>query len=58
MGGMSTILMKYITPTDKNNMQTVGTAPKSNKKVEETEFRIKPLTHIQDILLSWLGPDT
>ena len=58
MGGMSTILMKYITPTDKNNMQTVGSAPKSNKKVEETEFRIKPLIHIQDILLSWLGPDT
>ena len=55
---MSTILMKYITPTDKNNMQTVGSAPKSNKKVEETEFRIKPLIHIQDILLSWLGPDT
>ena len=39
-------------------MQTVGTAPKSNTKVEETEIRIKPLTHIQDILLSWLGPDT
>jgi len=54
MGGTSAIIMKYTAPTDKK-MQIVGTAPKSNRKVEETEFRIKtPDTYTRYLtFLAW-----
>ena len=40
------------------NDHTVGTEPKSNRKIVETGKIDTLSTHIRDCSLSWLGTDT
>ena len=58
MGGTSAILMKFTAPTDKTKCKLLEQLQNPIEKSKKQSLESKPLTHIQDILLSWLGPDT
>jgi hypothetical protein len=56
--GLYQLQVKLILTFSSSEAITVGTVPKYNRKIEETEKSRYPNTHIHDHLLSLLGIGT